>query len=230
MINVIIAEDDFRVAKIHEAYMEKIEGMCVVGRAMNASDTLDLLSEQSVDLLLLDVYMPDMLGTDLLQEIRKVHSSLDIIMITASTEKIFLEKSLRYGVFQYLIKPVELNKFKQTMSQYKKNRQLLRKTKEVNEKLLESIFGNDSSLISQQNLPPGIDGITLDKVIQIVLSECGGMTSEKVGEKMGASRTTARRYLEYLVGIDYLKTESVYGIVGRPERRYFLKETHTGNL
>ncbi|WP_145378238.1 helix-turn-helix domain-containing protein, partial [Staphylococcus epidermidis] len=65
---------------------------------------------------------------------------------------------------------------------------------------------------------------TLEKVMDLLQSFPEGITSEKVGEKMGASRTTARRYLEYLVGTGYLKTESVYGIVGRPERRYYLQE------
>ncbi|WP_085993223.1 response regulator [Oceanobacillus senegalensis] len=227
MIRVAIAEDDFRVAKIHEAYIEKIEGMCVIGSAINAVETLDLLNKQSVDLLLLDIYMPDRLGTELLWEIREYHPGLDIIMITASTDKEFLEKSLGYGVFHYLIKPVDLQKFNQTMDQYKKKKQLFQEAKEVNQNLLESIFGMNQTKISQGNLPSGIDSVTLRKVMDLLQSFPNGMTSEKVGEKMGASRTTARRYLEYLVGTGYLKAESVYGIVGRPERRYYLQERKT---
>ena len=69
LINILITEDDFRVAQIHEAYINKIDGMQVVGSAMNAEETLNLLSKQSVHLLLLDIYMPDRLGTELLHEI-----------------------------------------------------------------------------------------------------------------------------------------------------------------
>jgi two-component system, CitB family, response regulator CitT len=225
MIRVAIAEDDFRIGKIHEAYIEKIDDMCVVGSAINASETLELLDKQTVDLLLMDIYMPDRLGTDLLQEIRENHPGLDIIMITASTDKVFLEKSLEYGVFQYLIKPVDIKKFNKTMNQYKKKKQMFQETGEVNQKLLESIFGTDHSNATQKNnLPSGIDSVTLQKVMDLLQSFRDGITSEKVGEEMGASRTTARRYLEYLVGTGYLKTESVYGIVGRPERRYYLQK------
>lgn len=229
MIKVAIVEDDFRVAKIHEAYIEKIEGMSVIGRAINASEALELLDQKSVDLLLMDIYMPDRLGTDLLQEIREKHPGLDIIMITASTDKAFLEKSLEYGVFQYLIKPVDIKKFKETMDRYKKKKQLFQKTNEVNQQLLESVFGANQSQFSQESLPSGIDSVTLRKVMDLLQTSPDGMTSEKVGEKMGSSRTTARRYLEYLVGIDYLKADSVYGIVGRPVRTYSLQKSKKVN-
>ena len=149
-------------------------------------------------------------------------------MITASKDKAFLEKSLAYGVFQYLIKPVEWEKFNQTMKNYKKSKQLINETKEINQKLLDSIFGMDKFTHESHDLPPGIDSVTLNKVMEIIRGDYDGITTEKTGERMGVSRTTARRYLEYLVGIGFLKAESVYGIVGRPERRYFL--THESNI
>ncbi|EQB34906.1 MULTISPECIES: response regulator [Virgibacillus] len=222
MINVAIAEDDFRVAQIHEGYLEKEQDMQIVGKAMNATETMDLLKDKRIDLILLDVYMPDQLGTELLHQIRYHHPGVDIIIITAARDKAFLEKSLGYGVFQYLIKPVDLQLFSKTMEQYKKQKQVLNTAAEVNQDILNQVFGKritDSN--ETNNLPLGIDALTLEKVKTLIHQTSEGLTSEKVGEKMGASRTTARRYLEYLVGTGDLKAESVYGIVGRPERRYY---------
>jgi CitB family two-component system response regulator CitT len=224
MINVAIAEDDFRVAQIHEAYLEKVKGMQLVGKAMNAMETFKLLEGHSIDLLLLDVYMPDQLGTEMLHEIRLSHPGLDIIMITAANDKAFLEKALEYGVYYYLIKPVTLKQFKETMEKYKKKHQLLKTTDTVNQGVLEQLFGKNTVEKEQERLPTGIDSITLGKVIELIQSNDNGLTSEEVGNKLGASRTTARRYLEYLVGTDHVKAESVYGIVGRPERRYYVKQ------
>lgn len=223
MIKIAIAEDDFRVAQIHQAFLEKVGGMHIVGKAINASETLKLLKSHSVDLLLLDVYMPDQLGTELLHEIRLTHPGIDIIIITASNDKAFLEKALEYGVFQYLIKPVQLEQFKQTMERYKKKKRFMESTFEVNQEVLEHVFGY-SAKEEAQSLPPGIDSLTLGKVIKLIQSNSEGLTSESVGKKMGASRTTARRYLEYLVGVGHVRAESVYGIVGRPERRYYVKK------
>jgi two-component system, CitB family, response regulator CitT len=224
MIKVVIAEDDFRVAQIHEEFLAKNHQMKLVGKAMNAKETLDILHEIDVDLLLLDVYMPDQLGTDLLHRIRAEFPLIDIMMITAAKDKSFLETALRYGVEHYLIKPVTLEKFQEAMTSYIQKKLTLDSAEEVNQQILDQFFGGDKAKEAERrnDLPPGIDYLTLHKVTDILQGEKEGITSERVGEMMGASRTTARRYLEYLVGTKDASVEHVYGVVGRPERRYRL--------
>ncbi|UOQ92397.1 response regulator [Halobacillus shinanisalinarum] len=223
MFRVVIAEDDFRVAQIHEEFLAKEKKMQLVGKASNAKETLQLLEEHSVDLLLLDVYMPDELGTELLHKIRERHPRVDMIMITAATDKAFLEKAINYGVQDYLIKPVTIQQFQESLARYQKKKNMLQSTEEVNQDILEQVFGSGSGQKEQDvpSLPTGIDFRTLEKIKTILMRENDGITSEKAGERIGASRTTARRYLEYLVGINEASVEQVYGIVGRPERRYY---------
>lgn len=221
MIHVLISEDDFRVAQIHENFIEKIEGMTLTGKALNAGETLTLLNQTHVDLILLDVYMPDALGTDLLHKIREIQPSVDIIMITAATQKNFLERAIHYGVQDYLIKPVTLEQFTTSMNRYKKKKQMLKEIDEVDENLLHQVFHTEYKKTKITSLPTGIDERTLSKIKAILEEEQDGITSEKAGDKIGASRTTARRYLEYLVGTEEAAVEQVYGIVGRPERRYY---------
>ncbi|MCF6411375.1 response regulator [Pseudalkalibacillus salsuginis] len=223
MYNVVIAEDDYRVAQIHEEYLAAIDDMKLVGKALTGEDAMRLLGENKVDLLLLDVYMPDQLGTDLLHKIREEHPEVDIMLITAAKEKAFLEKAIRYGVHHYLIKPITLERFKETINQYKKKKVMLQETADVDQSLLDRVFGKGVKEPERSNLPPGIDAMTLKKVKKLLEDNKEGITSEKAGEILGASRTTARRYLEYLVGIEQATVEQVYGIVGRPERRYYAR-------
>jgi two-component system, CitB family, response regulator CitT len=223
-IKVIIAEDDFRIAQIHEEYLRQVKGMKLAGKALNAKETLNLLSEYPADLLLLDVYMPDRLGTDLLIEIREKHRNVDIILITAATDKEHLNKALKFGVFHYLIKPVTMETFVETMEKYKKSKKLLDSLPEVNQEAINRFFGGYDGKWDKQDLPAGIDYLTLEKVSKILKENPGGLPADKVGEKMGASRTTARRYLEYLVSNNQAYVEQEYGGVGRPERNYHIKE------
>lgn len=72
-----------------------------------------------------------------------------------------------------------------------------------------------------RDLPTGINSLTLDKVKTLMALENSGITAEELGEKMGASRTTARRYVEYLVTTGECRAELAYGIIGRPERKYY---------
>lgn len=223
MINVLIAEDDFRIADLHEKFLTSIEGVQVVGKALNATEAVQCMDSHHVDLLLLDIYMPDQLGTQLIHTLRNENRQVDFIVITAANEKAYLEHSLKNGVFSYLIKPVTIERFKETIENYKQNRDLLKSRNYVDQDFVDQLL-NKSPLKeeTEQTLPKGIDPLTLKKVIKIMNGFKNSMTAEEVGIEMGASRTTARRYLEYLVSKGKVNAELEYGIVGRPERKYSL--------
>lgn len=224
-VNVVIAEDDFRIAQIHEEFLSRVKGMKLIGKALNAKETMNLLNSQAVDLLLLDIYMPDQLGTDLLAEIRENFPEVEIILITAAREKEYLKKALKFGVHHYLIKPVTMEHFVETLEKFKQSKKLLDSVSEINQDLLNRFFGSGKEEKEDRgDLPAGIDYLTLNKVSKILSEERKGLSADKVGEKMGASRTTARRYLEYLVSTNKAYVEQEYGIVGRPERNYHIKE------
>ncbi|RHW36860.1 response regulator [Lysinibacillus yapensis] len=223
MIKAVIAEDDFRVATIHEKFLVNYKEIEVVGKALNGKETLDLLKQTNPDLLLLDVYMPDQLGTDLLPIIRKEFPAVDIIMITAATDKEILVKALQYGIEHFLIKPVKMELFHQIIEEYLTKSQLLESKQEVDQDLVNRLFrkiDSSSSNSKDSSLPKGIDEITLVKVKSVLKSCETSLSAEQVSERIGASRTTARRYLEYLITVKECKAEVVYGVVGRPERRY----------
>lgn len=222
IVKVAIAEDDFRVADIHEKFLLKIPDVEVVGKALNAEKTLELLRSQQTDLLLLDIYLPDQLGTDILTTIRQDFEELDVIMITAATDKAFLEKAMRNGVENYLIKPITMERFTDMINKYMQRRQLLQNEDEINQSVVDSLFKNSEEEREEviQELPTGIDGDTLDKILEVLKNSQEGLSAEEIGKRMGASRTTARRYLEYLISIDKCRSGVEYGSVGRPERKY----------
>jgi two-component system, CitB family, response regulator CitT len=222
-IKVAIAEDDFRIADIHEKFLEKFKEIDIVGKALNGEQTLQLLDQTTPDLLLLDVYMPDMLGSELLPAIRENFPKVSIIMITAATEKVFLEKALSYGVENYLIKPVSRERFDDVIQEFIKKHSLLSATQEVNQNYVDMLFrkGIIEDTKKSTGLPKGIDEITLGKVKAVFHVSREGLSAEDVGKEIGASRITARRYLEYLSSKKEVKAEVVYGIVGRPERKYY---------
>ncbi|MFC7688060.1 response regulator [Ureibacillus sp. GCM10028918] len=222
-IKTVIAEDDFRVAAIHEKFLGNFKGIEVVGKALNGKETIDLLKQKNPDLLLLDVYMPDQLGTELLPIIRKQFPQIDIIMITAAADKEILLTALQYGVEHFLIKPVKMELFHQTIEEYIQKSELIESKQEVDQEFVNQLFKKPtiSRDTKESVLPKGIDEITLDKVKNVLETNSSGMSAEQVSEQIGASRTTARRYLEYLITVKECKAEVVYGVVGRPERRYY---------
>lgn len=223
MLKVAIAEDDFRVAELHEKFLSKINGVELVGKAKSGRETLELVNRVSIDLLLLDIYMPDMLGIDLIEIIKKKNPKIGMIMITAANEKSMVETALQIGVFDYIIKPVKIERFIAAIERYKYAKYQLEDQQEIEQAVLDHYFGYiHQQAAPSKSTPKGIDPLSLEKVKTIMSSYTLGMTAEEMGEKMGASRTTARRYLEYLISIGEGKAELEYGIVGRPERVYYL--------
>ncbi|WP_246001269.1 response regulator [Oceanobacillus piezotolerans] len=224
-MRTVIAEDDFRVANIHENFLQRYEEIHVVGKALNAKETMEILKKEKPDLLLLDVYMPDKSGVDLLPEIRKEHPDIDIIVITASTDKDILNKALHYGVESFLIKPVKMERFSESIEQYLRKISVMEDKQEINQELVDIIYSRNTLSITEKekeaDLPKGIDEITLTKVRNVLDGSKEGLSAEQVSDQIGASRTTARRYLEYLISSKECKAEVVYGSIGRPQRKYF---------
>ncbi|GAB3055108.1 response regulator [Virgibacillus ainsalahensis] len=223
MIDIVIAEDDFRIANIHEEFLGKMEGLKVIGKALTGEQTLSLTKELKPDLILLDIYLPDYLGTALIPKIREIHPHTDIIIITAAKEKELLEKSMRKGITNYLIKPVSLERFTTVMNEYKKQKDLLKQKEYIDQSTVdELLFSSVNKQAEEGVLPKGIDRVTLAKVQHMIEEEKKTWSAEEMGKQIGSSRTTARRYLEYLVSDGVVKVEQEYGIIGRPERRYSL--------
>ncbi|MFD1068121.1 response regulator [Oceanobacillus locisalsi] len=226
MIQIIIAEDDFRIANIHEEFLGKMEGVQVAGKTLTGEQTLSLTQEQKPDLILLDIYLPDYLGTELIPKLREVHPAVDIMIITAAKEKELLEQCMRKGISNYLIKPVSLERFTTVIQEYKKQKDVLQQTDYIDQDTVdELLFPSSNKQTEEADLPKGIDWITLQKVKRIMENAGKSLSAEEMGESIGSSRVTARRYLEYLVSEGVVKVEQEYGIIGRPQRRYFLQES-----
>lgn len=223
MINVVIVEDDYRIGNIHEQFLQKVDGFQVVGKALNGKDAIELMKgPRRVDLLLLDIFMPDILGTEVMHDIRKANTKVDVIVISAATETEIIEDVIRLGAFDYIIKPVKVDRFIQTLTQYKKMKTNLENEREVDQDFLDNYFGFASTRDnSESNTPKGIDPITLEKTKEIIFQTSEGLTAVEVGELIGVSRSTARRYLEYLTTTKKVNAELGYGTIGRPGRYYY---------
>ncbi|GAE36617.1 response regulator [Halalkalibacter akibai] len=225
---VLIVEDDFRVADITRQYVEHVEGFEVLSTCKTATETLAFLDNHPPpDLILLDVYIPDVEGLDLYWTLRKNHREIEIIMITAAKEVVTIEEVIRGGTFDYIVKPVEFSRFEQALKRFTTHRELLASKVEMDQGEIDQLTGLNSKLVDKlptpmdaELLPKGIDRITLNKIKSIIVEQDQGVTAIELGKMIGASRSTARRYLEFLVSTEEVLAELKYGDVGRPERRY----------
>ncbi|MEG3079301.1 response regulator [Halomonas sp. 5021] len=233
---ILVVEDDFRIADIHRAFIEQSEGFHVVGMARNAAETNALMAEQGqhVQLILLDAYLPDVEGLELLWALRRDYVQVDIVMVTAAREVDTISEALRGGVFDYLIKPIEAGRMQQMLARFRREREALASRAEMNQAELDQVLARatpvEPNVPSGRSLPKGIDRLTLRSVIEALRQAHQPLAATQVARGMGASRSTARRYLEFLVSVQVVDAELGYGDVGRPERRYRLRAGANGWL
>ncbi|MEI4770118.1 response regulator [Psychrobacillus sp. FJAT-51614] len=225
-IQVMIIEDDETATKIYERFTQKVEGFQVVATTSSGKQALELLNVFTPDLILLDVFLPDIKGTDLLWEIRKKFRNVDVIMITAANDVYTVREAIRGGAFSYLMKPIMLDKFMETLEHYKKTRIKLFSLVTVQQDDVNNFFRmkkSEEPILGETKtgaLPKGIDKHTLKKITQKLKETNASTNAEELAKNLGASHSTVRRYLEYLVSNNEVEVEVMFGTIGRPERRY----------
>ena len=221
-LSVVIAEDDVNICDIQSRFIERIPGFELVGLGQTFLEATELIDVFKPDLVLLDLSFPDGDGIELLRTIRQTYADTDVICITAAKDAATLQMAIRGGVFDYVLKPMTFSRFQETLTRFLEHRRKLSKTDNLDQAEVDRIFSTGASDASPDRPPKGISSITLEKVKSCLLElQDEGVSAEELGSKLGISRTTARRYLEYLVAKGTVSPSLDYGSIGRPERRYF---------
>lgn len=222
MIRTLVVDDDYRVADLHCAYLERVQGYEVVDRVHSGAAALQSVDQLRPDLVLLDIYLPDMSGLEVLQQLREGdHPPVDVIAITAAREVDSLRAAMRGGVVHYLIKPFLFPAFEEKLLSYAAAHDRMTRIGRAEQGDVDRVF---SALRSAHNatLPKGLSDSTLELVIQVLTKSQGGLTAAAVAEAAGVSRVTARRYLDHLCQLGRVELTMRYGGPGRPEHRYQL--------
>ncbi|WP_017549691.1 response regulator [Salinicoccus carnicancri] len=217
-MKILIVEDDFRIGEMYREYL--LENTCAdeIYTALNATESLSLLEEKDIDLMLVDVYLPDMQGDRLIEEVLKAYPYVNFIAVTASQESEKVKNMMQLGVLYYLVKPVKLDKLGETVNEYAERNRGLSESVEMDQEKIDRYFGRKKR-IEEDEFPKGIDPVTLKK-IENAFSEEEEWTSSQLGDYLGTSRTTVRRYLEYLRKSGKLAVSQDFGDKGRPEKKY----------
>lgn len=220
MIEVLVVDDDTRVARVNAAYVEKVAGFHVAGRAHSAAEALRQVEAlPQLDLVLLDHYLPDETGLAVVQEMRRRGHQTDVIMVTAARDVSTVQAAMRHGALQYLVKPFAFAGLRTKLAAYAELRRTLDGGGEAEQAEVDRIFGALSAG-SEPNLPKGHSPTTAQAVRQALLSAEGPLSAQEIADRTGLSRQTAQRYLKLLERTGRATLSLRYGDAGRPEHRY----------
>jgi response regulator of citrate/malate metabolism len=227
-VRVLVVDDDFAVASIHRGYVESVPGFVVVGEVHQGLDVSRAVTELAPDLVLLDIYLPDISGIEVLRRLRAdpTTGSVDVIAVTASREVDTVRAAMTGGVVHYLIKPFTLAAFQERLRGYAVHRRELALIAERRGQLSDQaqvdrvLAASHQPSASAAAPPKGLSALTLG-LVERHLREAGAeLSAGETAALCGLSRVSVRRYLEHLVATGRATVQPRYGSAGRPEHLY----------
>jgi response regulator of citrate/malate metabolism len=217
VISTVVVDDDFMVARIHAAFVRRTPGFEVVGVVHTGAEALRAAHELQPDLLLLDIYLPDRSGVEVLERLRTETPDVDVLVITAAREVDTVRRALRGGVVNYLIKPFEYEALRERLEHYAAAHRHLGGVTAAAQADVDRVFGTKSL---SAPLPKGLSAETAELVRGVLRDAPADLSASECAALAGLSRISARRYLEFFADAGQVKVRLRYGSTGRPERRY----------
>jgi response regulator of citrate/malate metabolism len=218
-VRVLVVEDEQLAAEAHAAYVERTPGFELAGVTRSAGDAARFLGAHEVDLVLLDLHLPDGHGLALVQRLRAAGHMVDVIAVTSARDADVVRHAVAQGVVLYLLKPFTFATFRGKLEQYAAYRARLQDApaefaQDEVDQMLSSLRAGGTPL------PKGMSQETLRDVTRALRDAEAGMSASEVAEVVGASRVTVRRYLEHLAEVGTVDRSPRYGGSGRPEVEY----------
>ncbi|NUP03534.1 MAG: response regulator [Nonomuraea sp.] len=212
-VRVLVVDDDFMVARIHSGYVSRVPGFEVVSVAHSGADALAAVAGLRPDLVLLDIYLPDMSGLEVL----KALDDVDVLMISAARDVPTVREAMRGGAVNYLIKPFTAAALAERLRQYADTRNRLTAIgREARQDDVDRLFGAPRPA----PMPKGLSPATCALVAETLREAGRDLSAAETAELTGLSRVSARRYLEHLCASGRAELHPRYGTAGRPEHRY----------
>lgn len=113
-----MVDDDFAVAGMHRRFVEALDGFEVVGVLERGLPVAEFLAQHDVDLVLLDVHLPDRGGVQVLEDLRSAGHDVAVIMVTAASERDTVRRAVGHGVDGYLVKPFSREEFNERLREF----------------------------------------------------------------------------------------------------------------
>lgn len=223
MIKTVIVEDDLMVAAINNQFLMKTPGFQVTATFHTGKDALAFLKENPVDLLLLDLYMPDVSGLELLAELRRQNRKEDVIMITAANDAKHISEALHLGVIDYLVKPFTYERFSQAVDKFLLQKKIMENGMQFSQEDIDQLIhmARPSQSSREMELQKGIQRQTLEKLRGCLKQHPHSyLTSEQMVGETGLSKVTIRRYMNYLIEQREVESRVDYETGGRPRVEY----------
>jgi response regulator of citrate/malate metabolism len=217
VIDTLIVEDDYHVATIHAAYVRRVRGFGVAGHAASAASARAEIERLNPDLVLLDLFLPDGHGLDVMRDALERTHRPDFLIITAARDMATVRTAMQLGAVHHLVKPFTFAQLEERLVAYRDLHGRLARMTEAEQHEVDALYG---LLRGPAPLPKGQSGPTMARIRELLQAAGEDVSASEIAERIGISRSTAQRYLAELARQGKVELRLHYGSTGRPEHRY----------
>jgi response regulator of citrate/malate metabolism len=225
-IPTLVVDDDYRVAAIHAASVERVPGFRCVGEAHTAAEARAAIGDLKPELLLLDLHLPDEDGLSMLRSLKAAAGRVpDCIVVTAARDLAAVRTAMHLGAVYYLVKPFGFAQLRDQLESYRRWREQVDgadQTDQADQAKVDSLYNllrgptpATSASGGGRQLPP-----TMAKILDAVRTSTEPASAAQIAQLLGMSRPTAQRYLTDLQRRGLVELDLSYGSTGRPVHRY----------
>lgn len=224
MLRVLVVEDEPVAAEAHAEYVRRVPGFDLAAVAHTGQEALRALSRQQVDLVLLDMNLPDLHGLDIVRAMRSAGHTTDVIAVTSARDLQVVRQSVSLGIVQYVLKPFLFSALRERLESYARYREEIAADEVVaSQQAVDRLLTHTRAAGATSALPKGLSEETLEAVTRLLREGERPPSAAEVADRTAASRVTARRYLEYLCTIGLATRRPRYSAAGRPVVEYVWK-------
>lgn len=220
LLRVLVVEDEPIAAEAHTAYVGRVDGFEVVATVGTSQAALKALQDKQIDVVLLDMNLPDRHGLDVVRAMRAAGHRADVIAVTSARDLDVVRAAVSLGIVQYLLKPFVFATLRDRLLAYRAYRSQVTSGAEVGTQAeVDEVFAG-ARVAAEARLPKGMGEELLARVARALRDADGGRSATELADVLGVSRVTARRYAEYLCETRVAVRQSRYAGAGRPEVEY----------
>jgi response regulator of citrate/malate metabolism len=221
-LKVLFAEPDPMLCRIYEQLIDDLSGYRSAGSAGSGPELRAALEREPVNLVFLDIALPDLKGLEGFLQMRSAFNRSDFIILSSERDPETVRGAICSGAFDYLIKPFDWKRLKRALDAYSDyHNGLTGRTRPWRQEDLDRLLGFRERLFESKGTPKGFQESVLQAVAQVLAEAGDPLSAAEVGRHLGISRSCARRYLELLLDRGEISLKFRPTTVGRPEKRYF---------
>ncbi len=218
-LRVLIVDDDFHVARLHTSYVDSVPGFIALPAVGSADAAIRSVNSLNPDLVLIDIYLPDANGLDVLRRL-----DVDAFVISAASDAQSVRRALRRGALSYLVKPFTEELLARRLQSYARYRRVLNDAQNADQEIIERALRILHAGDKNTGRPRAVTELS---VMEVLRNRAEPTPAADIATEVGISRATAQRYLSGLVDDGVITVQLRYGTTGRPEHRYTIREDVT---